>query len=227
MTLTKKNRHKKQKTKQKTKNKTEKNKCKISFNSYNTFEDKIEKVYGDIFSSKEFNLENTIIKELKHAVSPSNINPRNDYYSYINERWLNKDQLEKGQEYIVQVDSFRLIQDKVYRELFEIINDYIKKSNTKLSKEINNFYKSQLNLNTDNQTKNYANKTLESIDEIQKNGNLWELLGFANNNEIVSWGSPFTWSLNPDDKNPSIFRCYIDQPQLSLIDIKVFITFCI
>ena len=52
MTLTKKNRHKKQKTK----NKTEKNKCKMSFNSYNTFEDKIEKVYGDIFSSKDFNL---------------------------------------------------------------------------------------------------------------------------------------------------------------------------
>ena len=218
MTLTKKNRHKKQKTK----NKTEKNKCKMSFNSYNTFEDKIEKVYGDIFSSKDFNLEKTIIKELKQAVSPSNINPRNDFYSYINERWLNKEQLAKGQEYIVQVDSFRLIQDKVYRELLQLINEYIKNSNTKLSKEINNFYKSQLKLNTDIQTKNYANKRLESIDEIRKNGNLWELLGLANSNEIVSWGSPFTWSLNPDDKNPSIFRCYIDQPQLSLIDINIY-----
>ena len=91
-----------------------------------------------------------------------------------------------------------------------------------MSKEINNFYKSQLKLNTDIQTKNYANKRLESIDEIRKNGNLWELLGLANSNEIVSWGSPFTWSLNPDDKNPSIFRCYIDQPQLSLIDINIY-----
>ena len=218
MTLTKKNRHKKQKTK----NKTEKNNCKMSFNSYSTFEDKFEKVYGDIFSSKDFNLEKTIIKELKQAVSPSNINPRNDYYSYINERWLNKDQIEKGQEYIVQIDSFRLVQDKVYRELLQIINEYTKNSNTKLSKEINNFYKSQLKLNTDIQIKNYANKRLESIDEIRKNGNLWELLGLSNSNEIVSWGSPFTWSLNPDDKNPSIFRCYIDQPQLSLIDINIY-----
>jgi putative endopeptidase len=218
MSLTKKHRHKKQKIK----NKTEKNKCKISFDSYNTFEDKIEKVYGDIFSSKDFNLEKTIIKELKQAVSPSNINPRNDFYSYINERWLNKEQLEKGQEYIVQVDSFRLIQDKVYRELLQLINEYIKKSNTKLSKEINNFYKSQLKLNTDIQTKNCAIKTLESIDEIRKNGNLWELLGLSNSNEIVSWGSPFTWSLNPDDKNPSVFRCYIDQPQLSLIDVNIY-----
>ena len=218
MNLKKKKRHKKQKTKQK----TEKNKCKMNFNSYNTFEDKFEKVYGDIFSSKDFNLEKTIIKELKQAVSPSNINPRNDYYSYINERWLNKEQLEKGQEYIVQVDSFRLVQDKVYRELIQIINEYIKNSNTKLSKEIKNFYKSQLKLNTDIQTKNYANKRLESIDEIRKNGNLWELLGLSNSNEIVSWGSPFTWSLNPDDKNPSIFRCYIDQPQLSLIDINIY-----
>jgi len=215
MTLTKKNKYKKQ-------NKTHKNKCKMSFNTYNTFEDKFEKIYGDIFSSKDFNLEKTIIKDLKQAVSPSNINPRNDYYSYINERWLNKEQLEKGQEYIVQVDSFRLVQDKVYRELIQIIDKYIKNSNTKLSKEINNFYKSQLKLNTDIQTKNYANKTLESIDEIRKNGNLWKLLGLSNSNEIVSWGSPFTWSLNPDDKNPSIFRCYIDQPQLSLIDINIY-----
>ena len=137
MTLTKKNRHKKQKTKQKTKNKTEKNKCKISFDTYNTFEDKFEKVYGDIFSSKDFNLEKTIIKELKQAVSPSNINPRNDYYSYINERWLNKEQLEKGQEYIVQVDSFRLVQDKVYKELLDIVDEYVKNDHSKLSKEIN------------------------------------------------------------------------------------------
>ena len=218
MTLTKKNNmHKKEK-----KNKTQKEKCKNFFNSYETFEDKFEKIYGDIFASKDFNLEKDTIKELKQAVSPSNINPRSDFYSYINERWINKKELDETQKYIVQIDDFRLVQDKVYRELLEIINDYIKKDDSKLSQIMKKFYKSQLKLNTDEQNKYYANERLQKIDEIRKNGDVWELLGLTNDNEIVSWGSPFTWSLNPDDKEPTIFRCYIDQPQLSLIDVNIY-----
>ena len=199
-----------------------KNKCDTFFNSYNTFEDKLEKVYGDIFSSEKFNLEKIDIKDLKKAVSPSKINPQNDFYSYINERWLNEKELEEELKYIVQVDSFRLVQDKVYRELLEIVNNYIKNNDNKLSKEINNFYKAQLKLNTDDQLKKYSSGILESIDKIRENGDVWELLGLTNYNEIVSYGSPFSWSLNPDDKNPSIFRCYVDQPQLSLIDINIY-----
>ena len=225
MSLTKKNKSKSKKIKyksNKTKKERQQNKCKTFFNSYNTFEDKLEKVYGDIFSSEKFNLEKTDIKDLKKAVSPSKINPQNDFYSYINERWLNEKELEEDQKYIIQVDSFRLVQDKVYRELLEIVNDYIKNNNNKLSKEISNFYKSQLNLNTDEQLKNYSKEILESIDNIRENGDLWQLLGFTNHNETVSYGSPFSWSLNPDDKNPSVFRCYVDQPQLSLIDINIY-----
>jgi predicted metalloendopeptidase len=218
MSLTKKNR----KQKNKTKKERHQNKCNTSFDTYNTFEDKFEKVYGDIFASKDFNLEKTIIKELKQAVSPSNINPQNDFYSYINERWINEKEIEEEQKYIVQIDSFRLVQDKVYKELLDIVDEYIKNDRSKLSKEIKKFYTSQIKLNTDEQTKSYANERLQKIDEIRKNGNLWELLGLTNDNEIVSWGSPFSWSLNPDDKNPSIFRCYIDQPQLSLIDINIY-----
>ena len=223
MSLTKKNRTLKNQKKNKTKKNHQQNKCSSTFfNSYNTFEDKLEKVYGDIFSSEKFNLEKIDIKDLKKAVSPSKINPQNDFYSYINERWLNEKKIEEELKYIVQVDSFRLVQDKVYRELLEIVNEYIKNNNNKLSKEISNFYKSQLKLNTDEQLKNYSSEILSSIDKIRKNGDLWQLLGFTNYNETISYGSPFSWSLNPDDKNPSVFRCYVDQPQLSLIDINIY-----
>lgn len=223
MKLTKKNQIYKKERKNKTKKeKYLENKCQNFFNSYNTFEDKFEKIYGDIFSSKKFNLEKIDIKELKKAVSPSNINPRNDFYSYINEIWINKQELDVSQKYIVQVDNFRLVQDKVYRELLEIVNNYIKNNDTKLSKEITNFYKSQLTLNTDDQLKKYSMNFLNKIDEIRKNGNVWELLGLVNNDETISYGAPFSWTLNPDDKNPSIFRCYIQQPQLSLIDINIY-----
>jgi len=222
MSLTKKNIAKRKERKNKTKKEYKQTKCQNFFNSYDTFEDKFEKVYGDIFSSEDFNLEKTDIKELKKAVSPSNINPQTDFYSYINERWLNEEELKESQKYIVQVDDFRLVQDKVYRELLEIVNNYIKNNDNKLSKELNNFYKSQLKLNTDKQLKNYSIEILNSIDKIRETGTVWELLGLTNNNETVSWGSPFIWSLNPDDKEPTIYRCYIDQPQLSLIDINIY-----
>ena len=94
MSLTKKN--KTLKNRNKTKKNYQENKCGTFFNSYNTFEDKLEKVYGDIFSSEKFNLEKLDIKDLKKAVSPSKINPQNDFYSYINERWLNEKKLELG-----------------------------------------------------------------------------------------------------------------------------------
>ena len=224
MSLTKKNKAKSKKIRYKT-HKTKKNPikdCSTTFNTHNTFEDKLEKIYGDIFSSEQFNLEKEDIKDLKKAVSPSGINPRTDFYSYINERWLNEKELEDTQKYIVQVDSFRLVQDKVYRELIEIVTNYIKKNNNKLSNELDKFYKSQLKLNSEADIKKYCNEALKDIDNITENGSLWELLALTNNNETVAHGSPFVWSLNPDDKNPSVFRCYIDQPQLSLIDINIY-----
>uniref|UniRef100_A0A6C0ET08 Peptidase M13 C-terminal domain-containing protein n=1 Tax=viral metagenome TaxID=1070528 RepID=A0A6C0ET08_9ZZZZ len=203
--------------------------CKNYSNTYNTFEDKIEKTLKENnidTSSKNFNLDKEILSDLKKAVSPSNILPENDFYSYINDRWLQKFQLEKSQKYIVQVDDFRLVQDKVYNELLDIVKHYIsdpKTKHTKKAKCIKNFYESHLITSTQEQSKIYSNTILNKIDELRKdNANLWKMLGFTNLNEIVSWGSPFVWSLNPDDKNPKIYRCYIEPNQVSLIDINIY-----
>ncbi len=196
--------------------------CSKTFDKYQSFEDKINK-HNKFAFSKKYNLDNIIIREIKKAVSPSNIIPQNDFYSYINERWLKAASLEQNQKYIVQIDDFRLVQDKVYRELIDIVKDYTKNNNTEKAIQLNNFYKSFLKLNTIQQTKAYANDTLNKIDELRANkNNLWKLLGMINRNEIVSWGCPFSWTMNPDDKEPEILRCYVNIPQLSLIDINVY-----
>jgi putative endopeptidase len=41
-------------------------------------------------------------------------------------------------------------------------------------------------------------------------------------NEIISWGSPFVWSINPDDKNPKKYKCYLEPPQLTLLDVEIY-----
>jgi putative endopeptidase len=203
--------------------------CKGSANTYDTFEDKVEDAFkqkGIDFLSTNYNLQKQIIRDLKKAVSPSNINPKNDFYSYINDRWLKDYQLQEGQEYIVQVDDFRIVQDKVYRELIEIIETYLKENKGKQNKKaqnIKNVYESLKKENTNKQNSDLAIKVLEKIDELRKDkSNLWKLLAFYNNNEIITPSCPFTWTINPDDKNPTIYKCYLDPPILSLVDTNVY-----
>ena len=203
--------------------------CKTSLNTYNTFEDKVEEVFKknkvDIVSTG-FNLEKQIVQDLKKAVNPKNIQPNEDFYSYINDRWIQNYELTEVQKYIIQVDDFRLVQDKVYNELIEIIKQYISNPSTKNSKKakcIKTAYNSFIKYNTVEQTRATAKKVLEYIETMfNDKENLWENLALINSNEIISWGSPFVWSLNPDEKNPSIYKCYLEPPQLTLIDINVY-----
>lgn len=203
--------------------------CKQSANLYKSFEERIEELFKkekiDILKAS-YNLEKEVVKDLKKAVSPSNITPDNDYYSYVNERWLKDLDVEAYQGYITQIDNFRLIQDKVYRELIEIIENYIKNpstKNTKLGKCIKNAYESFKTFNTTEQTRCLSKIYVEFIDEMLKSDDLlWFKLGKINRDEIVSSGAPFIWSINPDDKNPTKYRCYLEPPQVTLIDVEIY-----
>lgn len=203
--------------------------CKQYPTSYKSFEREVEELFRknkiDI-TSANYNLEKEVLKDLKKAVSPSKINPNNDFYSYINERWLKDIDLDSYQGYIVQVDNFRLMQDKVYRELIEILDNYTNDPNTKNTKEgicIRNAYKSSKTFNTIEQTRCLAKKIVEYVDVLsESNMNLWQKLAKYNQNEIVSWGCPFVWSINPDDKNPKVYKCYLEPPQVTLLDIDIY-----
>ena len=151
-------------------------------NIYNTFEDKVEEQFKknkiDILSSS-YILEKEVIKQLKKAISPSKFTPNNDYYSYINDRWLKDLIIEEDQKYIRQVDNFRLTQDKVYRELIEIIENYLKNpkfKNTKKTLCIKNAYESFKIKNTNKQTKFSSNIYAEYIDELRSSKkNIWKI----------------------------------------------------
>ena len=203
--------------------------CKKSANTFQTFEDKVDEIFKKNkvnIVSTSYDLEKEIVDELKKAVSPSKIKPNNDYYSYINDRWLSDLKISEEQKYIVQLDDFRIVQHKVYVELIQIIEDYISNPSTKNSKKakcIKNAYTSFLKYNTITQTRATAKKVIDLMNEIfQDDENIWQMLALVNSSEIISWGSPFVWSLNPDDKNPKIYKCFIEPPKLSLIDIDVY-----
>ena len=60
------------------------------------------------------------------------------------------------------------------------------------------------------------------VSYLKTNQSLWNLLGYINKNEIISWGSPLMWGLNPDDKEPDIYRSYLSGPTLTLVDLSVY-----
>jgi len=118
--------------------------CKNYYNSYSTFEDKVEAEFKRQkidFLSTNYDLEKEILKAHKTAVSLTNIQPTQDYYSYINERWIKDVDIEESQKYIIQIDDFRLVQDKVYKELIDIVKEYIENDKSERAKCIRNIYK--------------------------------------------------------------------------------------
>jgi len=206
--------------------------CKnLELKEFHTFEDKIENAFKDAnldFSTINNDLEEEIINNLKKASNNSSkFKPNDDFYSYVNEIWL-KDYKEKTDKaYLVQIDSYRVIQDKVYRELLEIVEKYISNPSTKNSKFgicLSNFYHSQIKFITDKQMTNHAIKYLSEIDELRKKkDNLWKLLAKLNDSEMYQWASPFVWTTSVDAYQPEMYKSYVSPGKLTLNDVTLYL----
>ena len=190
------------------------------------FEEKFSKKLSIQEAKKLRNIETfkkyEFARELLSRFAPSSIKPNNDFYDYINYLWLKNVSLEKQQKYIVQVDDFRLAQDKVYNELNTIIVDYYNSHNNKLAKNLRNYHSSVINMNPKSYSKKLAFQAINIVDEFIKNDNPWALLGYFNRDEMICNHAPFVWSLNPDDKESTIFRCYISPIRFIILDLSVY-----
>ena len=186
-----------------------------------------EKKFSKTISFKKLNLtnkqhKNIFVKELLSQFSPSHITPKNDFYSYINYMWLKNVAVTKQQEYIVQVDDFRLAQDKVYTQLNEIILEYIKTNNNALSTNLKHFHTSVVNMNSIENSKKLSKEAVVTIDTLINEHNVWKMLAFFNKDEMIANEAPFVISLAADNKDPTIYRCYLNAHAFELIDLTVY-----
>lgn len=202
--------------------KTKKTKANVEI-GLKSFEEKFEKTLSkDLVKSNE-KLKNEFVKKLLSNFSPAHLKPNENFYDYINYTWLQKDYLSEEQKYIVQVDDFRLTQDRVYRQLNDLILKYIKTHNDKLAINLKNFYYSVTKMNDKQHSRHIAKETLKNIDELRKNkGNVWKMLAYANKDEVVKPRAPFVWSVNPDNKHSTINRCYLDSHAFSMVDFNIY-----
>jgi putative endopeptidase len=217
-------------------NKTKKNLCKPSMktlqkfcnvhaNTYSAFEEEYEKMHTANSSRPNTDIEKELITMFKIPFTPGHITPRDDYYTYINYQWLEKQhkKLQQEQKYYVQVDSFRVTQEKVYYELMDIVKEYVSKNaSSKKGKAIKAVYNSLYNLNP-KPAEEYITWITNAIEQIIERGNLYELLGSINTNEIISWGCPIVWSVMKDEKQSTVYRSIVSAPQLTVYDYEIYI----
>jgi len=183
------------------------------------FSKKLPKGHLKISSAKK---KKHFVKQLLSQFAPHSIKPKDNFYDYINYQWLKDVTVEEQQKYIVQVDNFRLTQDKVYRQLDEIILEYIKSHKNKLSQNLNNYRKSVIEMNPKSYSRKLAFESVQTIESLFKENNPWKLLAFFNSDEMICNSAPFVWSLNPDEKNTKIYRSYVTPHQFELVDISVY-----
>ena len=198
--------------------------CKTHANTFSQFEKEYEKTFDKTFEKHYQNVEKELITLFKTPFTPTKYKAQNDYYTYINYQWLKKqtEELKSKLKYYVQVDSFRVTQEKVYYELIDIVKDYIKKNNSRKAKAIKSVYNSLYHLNSkcaEISVKNYV----ERVDKRIASGNIYEIFGAMNKNEIISWGCPLVWNVLKDEKNVKYYKSTISAPQLTIYDYEIYI----
>jgi putative endopeptidase len=162
------------------------------------------------------------VKQLLSKFAPQSIKPENDFYSYINYQWLQNVTVEQRQKYIVQVDDFRLTQDKVYRELDEIIVNYYETHHDKLAQNLKNYRKSVLEMNPKQYSRKLAVDAVETIEHLFESKNPWKLLAYFNSDEMICNSAPLVWSMDPDEKNSKVYRCHIAPHNFELADLNIY-----
>ena len=196
--------------------------CKKSANTFNSFEEEYEKTHNP---SHLGNVETELLKIFKEPYAPKDVQPNTDFYTYINYRWIEqqKELAKTEKKFYVQMDSFRIVQEKVYKELVDIINTYVSSNRgTKKSNELKDCYHS-FSKPSDECIRKQVNMYIDLLDEHIKENKLIEWLVYLNKNDVVSWGAPVSFALLSDLKNANTYRCNISQPDLTFYDYDLYI----
>ena len=155
-----------------------------------------------------------LIRVFDKPLAPKSINPKNDFYTYVNYEWLKKMKSNNTNKYYTRIDSFRMLQETVYYQLIDIVKSYTSQHSDHKSKMMHNVYESFLHLD-ESVCENHWINIKKELDKIFEEGMCVDLLVYMNKNEIVSSFCPLSFSVITDEKDSQINRCHVNSPQLS------------
>ena len=148
---------------------------------------------------------------------------KNDFYSFVNKHASRVPQ--KNIKYLNKVDDFRLLQYKVFDELYKLIRQYLQTHHdTPTSNELANFFQSSATFNSIAKSKVYLQTTIEQLDTLRQNtdSGLWKLLALINRNDLTNTYGPFVWRKAPDFENPSQYIDYLTPHQFAIFDVSAY-----
>jgi len=151
------------------------------------------------------------------VVTKKVINPSTDFFSYVNRGWIRSKRLKRGQEYIVQIDNFRLAQDAVYNQLISIVNA------ASTPAAVKHVYDSLNTPLSSSAVVNHVKEFATFLDDCIAHNDLWKLLAYLNTNETTRYACPVSWDVSADEKNSKTFISHITYPELSLYDYRYYI----
>ena len=99
----------------------------------NSFEDnfknylKNETTAESRLKKKSVSIGKELIRAFDKPLAPKSVSPKDDFYTYVNYEWLQKMKSKHTNKYYTRIDSFRMLQDKVYYQLIDIVKDYTSK----------------------------------------------------------------------------------------------------
>lgn len=191
---------------------------------FQSWEHEYEKSFAQDLTKSNKKIAKELIRLFKTPFAPSKVTPRTDYYTYINYRWITAQEgmLKKEEKYYVQVDNFRIAQEKVYYELIDIVEEYTKTKKTREALLLKNVHQSFLTLPA-KAAKNHIAETIRTITDYIQGADLIKFLAHMNSSEMVSWACPICWLVLPDEKNSKIYKNYISPYQLSIYDYEIYL----
>jgi len=182
-----------------------KNKCKFKTSNLEEFE-------------KNFNSSKDTVKEITELLTKPNsssVLPNDDFYTFINEEWIKNVNLSEKEKYITQIDDFRLVQNKVYSQLIDIVNE-------QNDIGMNKIYKAGLARLSHQQVKKHIHNYKTFLEKCIKEKSMWSFIGAANRNEIYKFGLPIVIDIYADEKASQTMRVHFGIPQTTLVDNMVY-----
>jgi len=185
----------------------------------------------NIETNKEsINTEKSVVKVLDETdklEKKNKLDPRKDFYTYVNYTWMKQQDIVLNYEkyYFIKLDSFRFVQNTVNYRVVQLAKEYSKHNTNATAKKVANIIKSMNHSNlTIDKLKPHINDMIKNYESYVNNDNLIGYLSHVNRCEIISWGSPISWSVYHDEKDAVNIRSHIQSPSLSFYDYDLYIT---
>ena len=185
--------------------------------------EKIKKLPHDLDDMDEYT--EFIQKKITSLKKKKDDRPNDDFYDYVNKVWIEKQskKLENNPKYYVEVDDFRIVQDKVYNELLGYVDEYVENNKSSRKGKALKAIKNCVQNANKKKGLGHCKDIYDRINKYIDTNDMYGLLADANSNEIVSWQAPIVWTITPDEKDNKRHVSHLSSPQLGIYDYLIYI----